>query len=142
MIFADGRKFGHGRHGPIEMPQVVGIAITKPKRAAEQRADEEAIRRQHAATPVRQRPAGDINSESFAEILRLVARFKAARESQGLTLADVAERMGIDSRAVPTGNRQDAEPNAHDTAQTGGSTRAEIDRTCDLLYGNFSLTIP
>src|SRR5947209_1976771 len=73
---------------------------SKPKRTAEQRAEEEAIRRQHAANPVRQRPASTINCESFANILQLVSRFKAVRESQGLTLAQVAERMGIDSPAL------------------------------------------
>jgi transcriptional regulator with XRE-family HTH domain len=72
----------------------------KPKRTAEQRAEEEAVRRQHAANPVRQRPAGAINRQSFTAILSLVARFKAVRESQGLTLAEVAERMGIDSPAL------------------------------------------
>src|SRR5207237_7695454 len=60
----------------------------------------EAIRRQHAASPLRQRPAGALNQRSFAAILRLAARFKAARESQGLTLVDVAERMGIDAPAL------------------------------------------
>ena len=72
----------------------------KPKRTAEQQAEEEAVRRQHAANPVRQRPAGAINRESFTAILSLVARFKAVRESQGLTLAEVAERMGIDPPAL------------------------------------------
>src|SRR5947209_17039937 len=72
----------------------------KPERTAEQRAEEEAIRRQHAANPVRQRPAGAINQQSFAAILSLVARFKAVRESQGLTLAEVAERMAIDPPAL------------------------------------------
>src|ERR1700687_644481 len=72
----------------------------KPKRTAEQQAEEEAIRRQHAANPVRQRPAGAITRQSFTAIMTLVARFKAARESQGLTLAEVAERMGIDPPAL------------------------------------------
>jgi len=72
----------------------------KPKRTAEQRAEEEAIRRQHATNPVRQRPAGATNRQSFAAILRLVARFKSVRESQGLTLAEVAGRMGIDPPAL------------------------------------------
>src|SRR5437763_4548676 len=72
----------------------------EPKRTAEQRAEEEAVRRQHAANPVRQRPPGAINRQSFAAILSLVARFKAIRESQGLTLAAVAERMGIDPPAL------------------------------------------
>src|SRR5438309_10174012 len=73
---------------------------SKPKRTVEQQAEEEAVRRQHAANPVRQRPAGAINRQSFAAILSLVAKFKAAREQQGLTLAEVAERMGIDAPAL------------------------------------------
>jgi DNA-binding XRE family transcriptional regulator len=73
---------------------------TKPQRSAEQRAAEEAVRRQHAANPVRQWPAGAINRQSFAAILGLVGQFKVARESQGLTLAEVAERMGIDPPAL------------------------------------------
>ena len=72
----------------------------KPKRTAEQRAEEEAVRRQHAVNPVRQRPAGAINQQSFTAILSLVARFKAVRERQGLTLGEVAERMGIDAPAL------------------------------------------
>jgi len=35
------------------------------ERTAEQRAEEEAVRRQHAAKPVRQRPAGAIHRQSF-----------------------------------------------------------------------------
>jgi DNA-binding XRE family transcriptional regulator len=74
--------------------------LTKPQRTAERRAEEEAIRRQHAAKPIRQRPAGAINRQSFTAILTLVARFKAVREAQGLTLAHVADRMGIDPPAL------------------------------------------
>ena len=73
---------------------------TKPKRTAEQRAEEEAIRREHAANPIRQMPAGAINQRSFTAILNLVAQFKTARENQGLTLAEVARRMGIDAPAL------------------------------------------
>ena len=72
----------------------------KPKRTAEQRAEEEAVRCQHAANPVRQRPAGALPQQSFAAILALVARFKVVREAQGLTLAQVAGRMGIDPPAL------------------------------------------
>ncbi len=72
----------------------------KPKRTAEQRAEEETIRRQHAVNPIHQRPTGAVNQQTFAAILRLLARFKAIRESQGLTLAEVAERMGIDPPAL------------------------------------------
>lgn len=73
---------------------------TKPQRSAEQRAEEEALRRRHAAHPVRQRPADAINRQSFAAILDLVARFRAVREHQGQTLAVVADRMGIDAPAL------------------------------------------
>jgi ribosome-binding protein aMBF1 (putative translation factor) len=72
----------------------------KPTRTAEQRAEEEAIRRQHAANPVRHAPASAISSQSFEAILHLVARFKTTRENQGLTLAEVASRMGIDAPAL------------------------------------------
>jgi DNA-binding XRE family transcriptional regulator len=72
----------------------------KPKRTAEQLAEERAVRHQHAANPVRQRPAVAISQRSFTAILDLMLRFKAAREKQGLTLAEVAERMGIDAPAL------------------------------------------
>jgi DNA-binding XRE family transcriptional regulator len=72
----------------------------KPKRTAAQRAEQEAVRRQHAANPVRQPPTGTIHRQSFAAVLSLLARFKAVRENQGLTLAEVAERMGIDAPAL------------------------------------------
>ena len=72
----------------------------KLERTTEQRAEEEAIRRQHAANPIRQRPADVVDSKSFAETLKLIARFKNARESRELTLAEVADRMGIDAPAL------------------------------------------
>ena len=72
----------------------------KPMRTAEERAEEEAVRRQHTANPIRQRPAGVVNQQSFAAILSLMASFKAVRESQGLTLAELSERMGIDAPAL------------------------------------------
>jgi DNA-binding Xre family transcriptional regulator len=72
----------------------------KPQRTAEQRAEEAAIRRQHAENPARQVPAGAIGQRSLLAILSLVARFKAEREHQRLTLAEVAERMGIDAPAL------------------------------------------
>src|SRR5205823_11765705 len=46
------------------------------------------------------RPPGAINQRSLAAILRLMARFKGVRESQGLTLSEVGERMGIDAPAL------------------------------------------
>jgi DNA-binding XRE family transcriptional regulator len=74
--------------------------MMKPKRTAEQRAEEEAVRRDHAANPVCQRSAGAIDSQSFDAILKLVARFKGLRARQGLTMGDVGERMGIDPPAL------------------------------------------
>jgi DNA-binding Xre family transcriptional regulator len=73
---------------------------TKSKRSPDERAEEEAVRRQHAANPLRRPAAGAINQQSFAAILSLLARFKTMRESQGLTLAELAERMGIDAPAL------------------------------------------
>jgi DNA-binding XRE family transcriptional regulator len=72
----------------------------KPPGTAEQRAEEEAIGRQHAVNPIVRPPAGAINRQSFTAILSLLARFKAVRESTGLTLAEVAGRMGIDAPAL------------------------------------------
>lgn len=73
---------------------------TKPVRTAEQQAEKEAIRRQHAANPVREPSANVVDRQSFTAILSLISRFHAAREAQGLTLAEVAERMGIDPPAL------------------------------------------
>lgn len=72
----------------------------KPKRTPEQIAEEEAIRQQHAAQPAVQRPVEAISQHSFVAILNLMVKFKTLRESQGLTLAEVADRMGIDAPAL------------------------------------------
>lgn len=74
--------------------------IMKPKRTAELRTEEEAIRRQHAANPLRQPVAGAIKQKAFAAVLNLSAKFKAVREEQSLTLAEVADRLGIDAPAL------------------------------------------
>jgi DNA-binding XRE family transcriptional regulator len=70
------------------------------KRTPEKIAEEQSIRRRHASNPLRVQPAGALDRRSFTAILSLMARFKAARESQGLTLAEVASRMGIDAPAL------------------------------------------
>jgi len=72
----------------------------KPNRTAEQRAEEDVVRRQHAANPIRERPVSAVSQQDFLAILSLVARFKTTRELQGLSLADVATRMGIDPPAL------------------------------------------
>jgi transcriptional regulator with XRE-family HTH domain len=41
-----------------------------------------------------------LSRQSFAAILTLVGRFKVVREAQGLTLAQIAGRMGIDPPAL------------------------------------------
>jgi DNA-binding XRE family transcriptional regulator len=63
-------------------------------------AEEEAIRRRHAAQPIQRRPAGTVNQQSFGAILELLANFRAVRESQGLTLSEVAQKMEIDPPAL------------------------------------------
>jgi transcriptional regulator with XRE-family HTH domain len=107
---------------------------TKPTRTAQERAEEEAIRRQHAANPVQQRPAVAISQQSFAAILRLVARFKAVRERQGLTLAEVAGRMGIDAPALSrleTGKMLNPTlATLHKWAEALG-WRSDVDLSCD-----------
>lgn len=69
----------------------------KLERTAQQRAEEEAIRREHASKPIRERPCDTIDQDSFGATLGLLERLKAERENQGLTLAEVAQRMGIDA---------------------------------------------
>jgi ribosome-binding protein aMBF1 (putative translation factor) len=104
---------------------------TKPVRSAEQRAEEEEIRRQHAANPIRERPAGTIDRESFAAILKLVANFKAARESQGLTLAEVAERMEIDAPAL----------SRLETGKTLNPTLATLHKWAQALGGKLNVEL-
>ena len=72
----------------------------KSKRTADERAEEAEIRRRHAAKPLRRPPFTAINRQSFSDILGLLGRFKVMRESQDLTLAEVAQRMGIDPPAL------------------------------------------
>ena len=71
-----------------------------PKRTSEQRAEEAALRRQHAANPARRPTTGTVSQQDFTAILSLFVRFKSARENKGLTLAEVGERMGIDAPAL------------------------------------------
>lgn len=102
--FTTCRSVGHSSDHDIRRARAAGVAPMKPStkrvRTAEQRAEEADIRRRHAETPVRERPASALDARSFAAVLDLMAKFKASRESQGLTLADVAERMGIDPPAL------------------------------------------
>jgi len=72
----------------------------KPMRTAEQRAEEESIRQAHKTNPIPERPKDTLNQQTFSEILSLMARFKEERERQGLTLTQVADRMGIDAPAL------------------------------------------
>ena len=85
-----------GQSPPSHMSDAMKPAKARPEQCGE----EQAIRRQHAATPARPDAARAISSQSFGAILALVGRLKAARESQGLTLAEVAGRMGIDAPAL------------------------------------------
>ena len=76
------------------------IKAMKPTAKPERTAEEARIRRRHAAKPIRQQHAGVVSRQSFNQILSLLARFKAERENQRLTLAEVAQRMGIDPPAL------------------------------------------
>ena len=73
----------------------------KPKRTAEQRAEEEAIRRQHATNPIRERPAGVINRQSFAATLRLVARLEAAAGAGHPVLSPDGARLFVVNHSAP-----------------------------------------
>jgi hypothetical protein len=68
----------------------------KHTRSPEQLADELKVRQQHQEHPVRRPPASALNRQSFTALLNLLARFKTVRENQRLTVAEVADRMGID----------------------------------------------
>lgn len=104
---------------------------TKPERTAEQRAEEEALRRQHGADPIRQRPAGTISQQSFTALLTLLARFKAVRESQGLALAEVAERMEIDAPAL----------SRLETGKTLNPTLATVYKWAEALGQNLTIDL-
>ena len=43
----------------------------KPERSADQRAAEAAVRREHAANPIRERPPGTVTQHGFSAILNL-----------------------------------------------------------------------
>ena len=88
---------------------------SQPHRTPEQRAAEEAIRRRFQSEPgLRElRDCGEISPETYERarrqraegppdhpIRRLVAALRAERERQGLSLADVADRSGIDRAAI------------------------------------------
>ncbi len=74
--------------------------MMKPVRTDAQRAEEAAIRAQHAVHPIRHRPIGALDSTSFAATLLLIAQFKTSRDRQALTLSEVADRMGVDPPAL------------------------------------------
>lgn len=88
---------------------------SQPPRTPEQRAAEEAIRRRFQSEPGLQelRDSGEIGPETYERargqraegppdnpVRRLVAALRAERERQGLSLADVADRSGIDRAAI------------------------------------------
>ncbi len=88
---------------------------SQPPRTPEQRAAEEAIRRRFQSEPgLRElRDSGEISPETYKRtrrqraegppdnpIRRLVAALRTERERQGLSLADIADRSGIDRAAI------------------------------------------
>lgn len=72
----------------------------KPELTPEQRARYAAVRREHAEHPVRKAPPDTIGQAHFVMILDLVAAFRAERERQGLSLGELASRMGTDASTL------------------------------------------
>ena len=73
---------------------------THSKYTPQQLAEYQAVRREHEANPMREAPKTAIKRQSFMAIMKLLGGLKAARESQGLAVADVAAQMGIEPDAL------------------------------------------
>ena len=73
---------------------------TRSKHTPEQLAEWQAIHQHYKENPIQEVPKTAIKSRSFMAILELLIAFKAARESQGLAVADVAAQMGIEPAAL------------------------------------------
>ena len=88
-----------------DVPEPTGEVMkptTKPLRTHEERAEEVAIRRRHAANPIRQ--SGRLAQSIRRASPRFCARWHGSRlwreSHEDLPLAEVAERMGIDAPAL------------------------------------------
>lgn len=73
---------------------------TRIKHTPEQMAEWHAIHEYHKQHPILEVPKTAIKGRSFMAILKLLGGLKAARETQGLPLEEVATRMGIEPVAL------------------------------------------
>ncbi len=70
--------------------------VPKSERTPEQKAEEKRIHELHRRTPIREVPADTLSGSDAAQLLRFVACVRRERESQGLTLEQLAARAGIE----------------------------------------------
>jgi ribosome-binding protein aMBF1 (putative translation factor) len=71
--------------------------VPRIERTPEQRAEEKRIREMHRQAPIRAVPADTVRGSDVAQLLKFVAAVRSERESQGLTVEQLAERAGIDA---------------------------------------------
>jgi DNA-binding XRE family transcriptional regulator len=108
------------------------------KQSAEQRADEEAIRRRfQEEKPTLQDlvDSGDVADVStmgeFWELRKTFAALKAVREDQGLSISDMAERTGMDRAAI----------SRLETGQMENPTVATVNRYAQALGKHVVITL-
>lgn len=63
----------------------------------EQKAEEKCIRELHRANPVRELPADTMSGEDAAQMLAFASSVRLERESQGLSVVQLAVKAGIDA---------------------------------------------
>src|SRR5262245_52568468 len=101
-----------------------------PPRTPKQLAEEKAIHEQLSRERPRPDPTTAIRAKDFREYLRLVAAFKKARDTQGMTLAQLAEKTGMDE---PNLSRLLAAKTANPTLSTLFRVAAALGM--DLTFG-------
>jgi ribosome-binding protein aMBF1 (putative translation factor) len=70
--------------------------VPRSERTPEQKAEEKRIRELHEQTPIRDVPADTLRGSDTARLLEFVASVRRERESQGLTLEQLAARAGVE----------------------------------------------
>jgi len=70
--------------------------VPRSERTPEQKAEEKRIRELHAQNPIRGVPADTLGGSNAARLLEFVASVRRERESQGLTLEQLAARAGVE----------------------------------------------
>jgi ribosome-binding protein aMBF1 (putative translation factor) len=76
------------------------IQRSRIERTPEQRAEEKRIRELHRQQPLREMPADTMAGEDAAHMLELIASLKRAREAQGLSIEQLAQRAEIVPEAL------------------------------------------